>query len=252
MLNITIENLFTELQERYSRDLTFQEIRRGLQALSQVYTAKRNKLQTQGVWDGAGKRAAFALYYGSIHFVLFSEIARSLGPNLQHIKAVLDLGCGTGVGALAWAAHVPQSIQVTAVDEANWAVGEARWLMERWGVAAKVTRQDVLTPRFLGREGLVFAGFTVNELADAQRQTLCDKLMQAHADGAQVLIVEPIANNVVPWWSHWQKIFADRGGQTREWKIPTRGLPEGLLLLDKAAAFHHRVLSGRSLYLPPK
>ena len=81
------------------------------------------------VFDGAGKRAAFALYYGPMHFLLVREIARGLGPSAASPRRILDLGCGTGTAGAAWALECGPRTRVEAVDRSGWAVAEARWTL---------------------------------------------------------------------------------------------------------------------------
>jgi hypothetical protein len=73
--------------------------------------------------------------------------------------------------------------------------------------------------------------------------------VEAHARGASVLIVEPIARRLAAWWDAWRSAFAERGGRAHEWRFAAR-LPPTLALLDKAAGLDHRELLARSLWLP--
>src|SRR5262245_61680697 len=86
------------LQERHGRGLTFQEIRRGLQALSSLYVDRRCRIGSGAALDGAGKRAAFALFYAPLHFLLVRRIVQALGAAAPPPRRILDLGCGTGAG----------------------------------------------------------------------------------------------------------------------------------------------------------
>ena len=40
--------------------------------------------------DGAGKRAAFALFYAPLHFLTLSRIVQSIGGPAQRINSLLD------------------------------------------------------------------------------------------------------------------------------------------------------------------
>ena len=71
---------YEALEARHLSELTFAEVRRALQALSSLYVERRGRMAEGAALDGAGKRAAFALYYGSMHFLLVREIVRALGP----------------------------------------------------------------------------------------------------------------------------------------------------------------------------
>ena len=59
---------YAALEARHRSELTFQEIRRALQALSSLYVERRERLGGGTALDGAGKRAAFALYCSPIPF----------------------------------------------------------------------------------------------------------------------------------------------------------------------------------------
>ena len=101
------------LEKRHLGGLTFPEVRRALQALSSLYVERRDRLATGAALEGAGKRAAFALFYGPLHFLLVREIVRALGaarprpprvagPRLRH-------GVGRrGVGARSASARPPR------------------------------------------------------------------------------------------------------------------------------------------------
>src|SRR5262252_2407922 len=94
---------FDALERRHLANLTFQEVRKSVQALSSLYVERRTRLETSSPFSGAGKRAAFAMYFAPLHFLLVREIVRSLDARIPADAAILDLGCGTGVAGAAWA-----------------------------------------------------------------------------------------------------------------------------------------------------
>ena len=49
-----------------------------LRALSSTYVERRGRLGDGAALSGAGKRAAFALFYGPLHYLLIREIVRAL------------------------------------------------------------------------------------------------------------------------------------------------------------------------------
>src|SRR5258705_12172164 len=108
--------------------LTFAEVRKGLQALSSLYVERRQKIAGGAALEGAGKRAAFALYYGPAHFLLVRAIVRALGAT-SGLRTVLDLGCGTGAAGAAWALETGAAVD--GVERCGWAGGETRWLHSR-------------------------------------------------------------------------------------------------------------------------
>ena len=55
---------FDKLWERHTKELTFQEIRKAVQALSRGYVETRGK-RVASALGSAGKRAGFALFYPS-------------------------------------------------------------------------------------------------------------------------------------------------------------------------------------------
>ena len=83
------------LQARELERLTFQEIRKGVTALSRIYVQERARLG-KAVFDGAGKRAAFASFYTPLHYLLVRAIVLELGAESPPPTNILDLGCGLG------------------------------------------------------------------------------------------------------------------------------------------------------------
>src|SRR3954467_1833241 len=90
------------LEKRHLASLTFQEVRRSVQALSAIYVEQRDRIDSGAVLNGAGKRAAFAMFYGPLHFLLIREIVRALDATRRSPDTILDIGCGTGVAGAAW------------------------------------------------------------------------------------------------------------------------------------------------------
>src|SRR4029077_19926812 len=87
---------FEALESRHLSRLTFAEVRRGLQALSALYVDRGRRLGAGAALEGAGKRAAFALFYTPLHFLLTRSVVRALGAQVSGPRNILDLGCGTG------------------------------------------------------------------------------------------------------------------------------------------------------------
>src|SRR6266704_3214955 len=99
------------LERRHLADLTFREVSRSLRALSSTYVERRARLGEGAALTGAGKRAAFALFYGPLHFLLVRHIVGSVPELTQGNEAIVDLGCGTGASGAAWAsASVAESV----------------------------------------------------------------------------------------------------------------------------------------------
>jgi len=243
------EAWYAALEARHLVSLTFPEVRRALQALSSLYVLRRDRLVPGRALDGAGKRAAFAMFYGPLHFLIVREIVDTLHAVDPPVLRIVDLGCGTGAAGAAWALEAGGRPPVSGIDASGWAVGEAEWNLRTLGLTANVRRAN-LVQAVLGSagEGIV-AAYAVNELDDSSRAELLRHLLAAHARGSRVLVVEPIARRPVPFWPAWVDAFRAAGGRADTWRFPAV-LPERMKLLDKAAGLDHRELTARSLWLP--
>jgi SAM-dependent methyltransferase len=239
---------FSAVQARYGSELRFAEIRRALQALSSLYVERRGRLARAGAAAGRGKRAAFALYYGPLHFLLVREIVRGSRLGLRPPARILDLGCGTGAAGAAWALESRPPAELRAVDSSGWAVAETRWTLMRLGLAGTAVRGDAAGVPWPRTATGIVAAFTANELPDEARGRLLLRLLDAGARGARLLVVEPIARGINPWWPEWASVFRAAGGREDEWRVRPP-LPEPLALLGKAAGLDLRELTGRSLSL---
>jgi hypothetical protein len=209
---------------------------------------RRQRLVSGAALEGRGKRAAFALFYGPLHFLVVREIVRALGAASPPPRRILDLGCGTGVAGAAWALEAGGHASVFGVDRNGWALAEARWTFAQLGVRGSASRArltDVATPA-PGEAAL--AAFTVNELGEGERSALLKRLIGAARPTARVLIVEPIARRTTPWWRSWREAVLAAGGREDEWRFRP-GLPELLARFDRAAGLDHRELTARSLFL---
>lgn len=240
---------FAALEARHLRDLTFAEVRRGLQALSSLYVERRGRLPSGAALDGAGKRAAFALFYGPLHFLLAGEIVRSLGAARRSPARLVDLGCGTGASGAAWALECRPHPAVTGLDRNPWALEETRHTLKALRLKGEARRADAARMRFRGRGEAILAAFTLNEVPQETRELLLRRFLEAARRGADLLVVEPVARGATPWWEEWSAAFLSAGGRSDVWKFPAE-LPERLRLLARAAGLDHRELKGKSLYLP--
>jgi len=236
------------LERRHLSRLTFPEVRRALQALSSLYVERRGRLAGGAALEGEGKRAAFALFYGPLHYLTVRETVRALGAHDPPPARILDLGCGGGAAGAAWAVAAGGGPAVEGVDRSAWAVDEARFTFTTLGLRGSAKRGPLEDARLPGRGGAIVAGYTLNELDDAGRARLQPRLLEAARAGAAVLIVEPIARRSAPWWDDWTRAFVATGGRADEWRFAVR-LPDLVERLDRAASLDHRELTARSLFI---
>jgi hypothetical protein len=235
-------------EARHRAALSFAEVRRSLQALSSLYVERRERMRTGAALDGAGKRAAFALYYGPLHLLLVREIVRALGPPRRTPRQILDLGCGTGTAGAAWALECRPTPSVEGVDLNGWAVAETRWTLRQLGLRGRAKRGNAESVPLPKPPAGVVAAFTVNELDDESRTRLLPRLLDAAGKGSAVLVVEPLSRRVNPWWPEWTRAAEEAGGREDEWRFATP-LPETSAHLGKAAGLDTSELRGRSLAL---
>lgn len=240
-------NWHDALEKRYLANLTFQEVRRSVQALSAIYVEQRDRIDSGAALNGAGKRAAFAMFFAPLHFLLVREIVKALAACGKMPDTIMDLGCGTGIAGAAWALECKTAPKVIGVDCNTWALQEAKWTYQALGLRATTRSADVRTIAIPSNTAVI-AAFTINELDQEARDRFLTQFSKAAERGAPVLIVEPIARRLTGWWDEWAKAFVDAGGRQDSWRFRV-DLPEKLKLMDKAAGLDHRELTGRSLFL---
>ena len=137
---------------------------------------------------------------------------------------------------------------IIGIDRHPWAVDEARWTYRTLKLQGRARAGEIARVPTLRRGDGVIAAYVLNELPDEARQRVENRLVDAAGRGARVLIVEPIARALTPWWNRTAERFTAAGGRADEWRF-TVELPPLLKLLDKAAGLDHRELTARSLYL---
>jgi SAM-dependent methyltransferase len=235
-----------DLERRHLADLTFSEVSRALRALSSAYVERRSTIGEGGALSGAGKRAAFALFYGPLHFLLVRHIVGELALGRNH-STLVDVGCGTGVAGAAWASLQVAAPEVIGIDKHPWAADEARRTYRAFGLRARVRTGDA-AKIVLPRASAVVAAFALNEIDDISRGRLLTDLLAHATRGGQLLIVEPLAGFVAPWWASWRREVEARGGRADEWRARI-DLPPLVEKLDRAAGLNHREIKGRSLVI---
>jgi hypothetical protein len=247
------------LEQRHLANLRHSELTRALRALSSMYVERREKLATGAALDSAGKRAAFALFYGPLHFLTIGAVVRALGANLTPIETIVDLGCGTGVGGAAWALAAGRPAQIHGIDRNGWAVAEANWTYHQLGLRGRAKTGDLLRELAVARSPdpqitkssspQLLLAYTVNELTDATRAALLEKLVNAVRAGSGLLIVEPIARRDKAWWPEWSARLGAEGARADEWRFPA-ALPPSLRLIAKGAGLDPRELTARTIHKP--
>jgi hypothetical protein len=234
-------------EERYLADLTRAELGRALRALASCYVQRRDRLGKGHALEGRGKRAAFALYYAPLHYLTVREIARAMGDaGLKPRGTIIDVGCGTGAAGAAWASVTGG--EVRGSDVSAWAVQEAAWTYRTLGVRGEARRAGVEDLRLPARPAFIIAAFVINELEATSRAAALHTLCAAAEAGHQLVVVEPIAKGLTPWWREWTAALAPMGAEAREWRFRV-DLPPLLRDLDRSAGMDHRELTARTLSL---
>jgi len=248
--NDRFELWLKEAEQHHLADLTFPQVSSGLRALSSTYVERRQRLGEGAALDGTGKRAAFALFYGPLHFLVVRAIVHALPGALQSARGctLADLGCGTGAAGAAWAASCAHTPRVVGIDRHPWALGEAARTYRAFGLTARTLRGDIASVALPRGPVSMLAAFTMNELADASRDALMQRLLDRVAAGDRLLIVEPIAGFVARWWERWRVPVEQMGGRADEWRFRI-DLPAIVSKLDHAAKLDHRELTARSLWV---
>jgi hypothetical protein len=230
VLRVTVELLYELLnvsssftawirqnESRHLANLTIPEVARALRALSSAYVERRGAIGARRVLDGAGKRAAFALYYAPIHYLAVAQVLEAIGGAMTHLP-VLDLGCGTGAVGAAVAVSTGAT-SITGMDTHPWALDEARQTYAAFGLDATLHRATLSRLRLPRRPVTIAAGYVVNELDDEDRVRLLDTLLAAARTGSRIFVIEPLARGVTPWWPGWIDSLAPLGGRHDERKL---------------------------------
>src|ERR1700730_17206097 len=204
------------LEAKHLADLTFAEVSRSLRALSATYVERRQKLAEGAALSGRGKRAAFALFYGPLHYLVVAQIVRALPDATRRVEMLFDLGCGTGAAGAAWASALKPSPRIAGIDIHPGAVREPTETYRAFGVAARARQGDITTVNLPKGPAAILAAFALNELPDAARESLLMQLVQRDSTGDRVLIVEPLAGGAARWWNRWRDTVERAGGRADE------------------------------------
>jgi SAM-dependent methyltransferase len=251
---MAFEDWMAALEQRHLADLRVPEVTRALRALSSAYVERRHTVARGGPLDSAGKRAAFALFYAPLHFLATLHAVESLGAHHPPPAAILDIGCGTGAAGGAWAIAAGGTPVVTGIDRHPWAVDEARRTYRALGLRGSARQGDagraaVYGPPMMKTGSAAIVAYVMNELPDDVRRRVEDQLFAAAGRGVRVLVLEPIARGIAPWWDATARRAVGAGGRADEWRFDVE-LPPLVQRLDTAAGLNHRELTSRSIWLP--
>lgn len=242
------------LEARHLANLTTSEFTRAVRALSTRYVEERRQLPARSPLDSAGKRAAFGLFYAQLHLCTVEAFLAERPDVPSDLTEVIDLGCGTGVCGAALALHQSPPATLLGVDGHPWALDEARWNWRTLGLTGRTVRGDLArTVRDLtgpgradlSRTGLI-AGWALNELPAATRATVIGGLRTLVDRGATLLVFEPLARGVAPWWDDAVAALGPAVRVSGDWKSDVP-LPARLADLSRAAGFSPRVPGARVL-----
>lgn len=244
-----IDAWLAALDERHFANLTQSEVTRALRALSSCYVERREKLTTGGALDGAGKRAAFAIFYGPQHFFIAREVCRNLWPDSPPpFERIVDLGCGTGTAGAAFALECQATVE--GYDLNPWAVTEANWTYAALGVRGRASVANIRSVRIKAvAKTLILAAYSVNELPAEIRSHLLQQLISATEAGASALVMEPIGRRVNVWWPEWVKALTPRGAREDEWRFSSQ-LPPRQRALAKGSGLKVQELTAKTMYVP--
>ena len=231
----------------YEKSLRFAELRKGVQALSTFYVQERRRLGGSKIFSSLGKRAAFELYYAPRHFYLLREILLGLGTPMPSGR-LLDIGCGNGICSAAWASLLSRTPRIMARDISAHAIAQAKVLYRSLGLKANVARASLLKTPDVKAGDMLVLGFVVNELSDAERDSLKRLLLNRSRKGVGFLLVEPLAKSPSRWWEEWVEAFPKEKIRQDMWKFEV-DLPAAVLDLGEAAGLRPRHLGARSLYV---
>ena len=246
---MTAAEWIDSLPRRHSAAMTRSEFLKAIRALSVRYVERRGALPDRSPIDSAGKRAAFAGFYAPLHFVTAQHVIAAIGAP-PHIDTLIDAGCGTGVTSAAWALAAPSRPAIIGIDLNSWVLDDARANWRALDLDGRAVRADFVDRveqlaaksdrRASAATGLVF-GWSLNELDAPARSRARAAVENLASRGVPILVLEPIARSLVPWWNDWAG-----SGRAHEWRFAD-ALPASLATLSQEAGFSREELTVRSL-----
>lgn len=247
------------LTARHAGTMTRSEFLKAVRALSARYVERRGSLPDRSPLDSAGKRAAFAGFYAPLHFLTTRAIVAALGPGPAAVDSIVDLGCGTGVCGAALAVTAGPAASVTGIDLNHWALDETqrnwrelevRGRTKRANMVAELTTlaQCASDARRTRRQTALIFGWSLNELDAVNREHALGSIAEMAANGTRVLVIEPVAGRLVPWFTEWSARCQQSGARVNQWRFE-EPLPAALAELDREAGFNRDGLTARSVAL---
>lgn len=158
-------------------------------------TAERLSLRYRDE-HGDGKRSASGrldiLAYAAVRMpATFAAVSRALGLALEcfdgGIRSVLDVGAGTGAGAVA-ASLLTDCAEITCVEREENMIALGREFFGCMGISGEWIRRDI-SQGIPEKADLVICSYCLNELPEAKRKAAVAEL--ANAANKLLLIVEP-------------------------------------------------------------
>ena len=244
------------LEARHLANLRVPEVTRALRALSSAYVERRRRTATphggranvHGALDSAGKRAAFALFYAPLHFIAVTEVIRAHGDGTRGAEDDRRSRMRYGRGRCRVGTGVPSRRRRSSASIATRGRSMRRGgRISSSGSMDAPVRGTSRDCRRLAAARRVVAAYVLNELPDTVRITVEKRLLETVERGGRVLVIEPIARGIAPWWDDMAARFAAFGGRADEWRLPI-DLPPLLQKFDRAAGLNHRELTFRSLF----
>ncbi len=157
--------------------------------------AERLSLRYRGEF-GDGKRSASErpdiLAYAAVRMpATFAAVSRALELALEcfsgEISSVLDVGAGTGSGAIA-ASLLTECAEITCVEREENMIALGREFLKCMDIHGEWIKRDILQG-IPEKADLVICSYCLNELPSAKRKAAVDEL--ANAADKLLLIVEP-------------------------------------------------------------
>ncbi len=179
----------TELRNRINELLECENIRELAASAERISAWYRDE-------RGSGKRSVSErrdiLAYAAVRMpATFAAVSRALGLALEcfdgEIRSVLDVGAGTGAGAIA-AALLTDCAPITCIEREENMISLGREFFDCMGISGEWIKRD-LSLGIHEKADLVICSYCLNELPAAKRKAAVAQL--AAAANKLLLIVEP-------------------------------------------------------------